>query len=89
MIAPQTKFISETSGSPSQANSVPRSSIIGINSFRISAFHYHIEPSHSDYSFMPPNPPLISGGSVSVGPLRGQRPKSFRSFSMSGLTRKV
>jgi hypothetical protein len=52
-------------------------------------FHYHIEPSHSDCSFMPPNPPIISGGSVSVGPLRGPLPKSFPSFSMSGLTRTV
>ncbi len=86
MIAPQTKLISETSDS--QANSVPRSSTIGINSFRIS-FYYRIEPSHSDYSFMPPNPPLISRGSVSIGPLRGPLPKSFRSFSTSGLTRKV
>jgi hypothetical protein len=36
MIAPQTKFISETSDI--QANSVPRSSTIGINSFCISSF---------------------------------------------------
>lgn len=52
-------------------------------------FRCRIEPSHLDYSFMPPNPPLISGGSVSVGPFRGPLPKSFRSFSTSGLTRKV
>jgi len=76
MIAPQTKFISETS--ESQANSAPRSSIIGIKSTTFLPFHDRIEPSHSDYSFMPPNPPLISGGSVSVGPLRGPLLKSFR-----------
>jgi hypothetical protein len=59
------------------------------NTFYISSFPYRIEPSHSDYSFMPPNPPLISGGSVSASPLRGPLPESFRSFSMSGLTRKA
>jgi hypothetical protein len=48
-----------------------------------------IEPSRSDCYFMPPNPPPTSGGSVSVGPPRGPLRKSFRSFSMSGLTRKV
>jgi hypothetical protein len=44
MIAPQTKFISETSDS--QAKSVPRSSIIGMNSFCISSF-----PSYRVISF--------------------------------------
>lgn len=90
MIAQQTRFISETSDS--QANSVPRLSTIGTVSTHSAflPFHYRIEPSHhSDYSFMSPNPPLISGGSVSATPHRGPLPKSIRSFSMSGLTRKV
>ena len=87
MIAPQTKFISEMSDS--LANSVPHSSTIGITHSAFLPFHYRIEPSHLDYSFMPPNPPLISGDSVSVGPLRGPLPKSFRSLSMSGLMRKA
>ncbi len=85
MIALQTKFISGTSDS--QANSVPRSNTIG--NHIIFACHYRIESSRSDYFFTPPSPPLISGDSVSVGPLRGPLRKSFRSLSMSGLTRKV
>jgi hypothetical protein len=88
MIVPQTKFISETLGS--QASSVPRSSTIGIISFCFfPPCRDRVEPSRSDCSFMPPSPPPTSGGSVSVGPPRMHLRKSSRSFSMSGLTRKV
>jgi hypothetical protein len=48
-----------------------------------------LELSRPDYFFMPPSPPSTTGSSVSVGPLHGPLRKSFRSSSMSGLTRKV
>jgi hypothetical protein len=87
MTVPQTNLILETLDS--QAGSVPRSSTTGIISFCIYSCHDNVEPSCLDYYFMPPNLPPSSGGSVSVGPLCGPLRKSFRSFSMSGLTRKV
>ena len=87
MTAPQTKLFSGIVDG--QANSALRSSTIGIISVFIYPYRDRVEPSLSDYSFTPSNPPSTSGGSVSVGPLRGPLRRSFHSLSTSGLTRKV
>ena len=87
MTALQTKPFSGTVDG--QASSALRSSTIGIISFFVYPCRDRVEPSRPDYSFMLSNPPSTSGGSVSVGPLRGPLRKSFRSLSTNGLTRKV